>query len=384
MNETDAAKIKSLARDVVNVFGGNDAMSFFVDPNSKPAFVVKYVIEMKDADKDKFDELIDEAVELFNTGGIADFYKNMGMETSYAVKRDVDSYQGISIDSGRFVIKSTVPDSPQGQMINAMYGEGFDYRWAMVDGMCVCVAGGNVDSSIRQLIDQVKAGGPKQMASEMKTALALIPQADKADFVGTYNIPRLFKIIGVMTTMPMPMPQMDISTKSNIAFAGNIANGKMALEVALPKEHLMEMIAMFQKMQQSQKVSELKSAANLKQLGISLAMYANEHEDKFPSSLQELGMYAPSPEAFESPRKPKDFDGPSYIYISGQTIKMNPGNILVYENPAFCSDMINVLYLDAHVEAMKPEAFLQKLEATYKRLGKEMPEIKFKESTEMH
>ena len=57
---------------------------------------------------------------------------------------------------------------------------------------------------------------------------------------------------------------------------------------------------------------------------------------------------------------------------------MHPGNILVYENPEFCSDKINVLFLDSHVQAMKADEFLRELEATYKRLGRKMPEVKFK------
>ena len=36
---------------------------------------------------------------------------------------------------------------------------------------------------------------------------------------------------------------------------------------------------------------------------------------------------------------------------------MNPGNMVAYENPEFCTDSINVLFLDGHVEPMKPDAF---------------------------
>jgi hypothetical protein len=88
------------------------------------------------------------------------------------------------------------------------------------------------------------------LADEAKAALSLIPQAGKADFVGTYNLLRWFKIIGAMT--PMPVPQMDIPTSSNIAFAAKTADGKMTFEIVLPKQHLMEMMGMFQRMQQQQ------------------------------------------------------------------------------------------------------------------------------------
>jgi len=64
-----------------------------------------------------------------------------------------------------------------------------------------------------------------------------------------------------------------------------------------------------------------------------------------------------SPKCLESRRKPPGFDGPSYIYIAGQTVAMEPGNIVAYDNPEFCSDKINVLYMDGHVAAETREKF---------------------------
>jgi len=127
------------------------------------------------------------------------------------------------------------------------------------DGVCVCVIGGDdVNSSIRTLIDKVKAGRrqPKQqLAAETKAALALLPEPTKADFVGTYNYVRLLNMATAIA--PVPMPEIDIPTKSNIAFAGKIGTSKMAVEIALPKEHLTELAAAFQMLQQ-QKLEELK------------------------------------------------------------------------------------------------------------------------------
>jgi prepilin-type processing-associated H-X9-DG protein len=297
---------------------------------------------------------------------------------SFEFKWGVDRYEGVSIDSAKLAIKSTEPNLPQGQMINAMFGDGFNYRWAVADGLWVCTIAKDPNSAIRQLIDEVKAGGPKQIADEMKAALELLPQASKADCVGTFNFLRYFGIITAF--MPIPMPKMDIPTKSNIAFAGRASDGKMTVDIAFPKEHLMEISSFIQKMQQQQ-MGTMTSATNLKQIGLACAMYANDHNDIFPPNLQvlvEKGYL--KPDILESPRKPKDFDGPSYIYISGQTMKMDPSNILVYENPQFCSDKVNILFLDSHVEMMKPDEFLSKLEATYKRLGREMPVIKFKDT----
>ncbi len=122
------------------------------------------------------------------------------------------------------------------------------------------------------------------------------------------------------------------------------------------------------------------SGTNLSGIGKACLIYANDHEDELPPDLEALVREVElSPKALESKLKPKDFDGPGYIYIAGQTVMMSPRNVVAYDNPAFCVDGVNVLFLDSHVEFMKPDAFREVLKATYKRLSREMPEIKFKD-----
>ncbi len=91
--------------------------------------------------------------------------------------------------------------------------------------------------------------------------------------------------------------------------------------------------------------------------------------------MEDIESYLNSPSVLESPRKPDDFDGPSYIYIAGQTMTMSPANVLAYENPEFCYDKITVLFLDGHVESMSRDAFIEVVEATYERLGRPVPQI---------
>ena len=124
------------------------------------------------------------------------------------------------------------------------------------------------------------------------------------------------------------------------------------------------------------------SITNLKQLGLAVIMYADEHDGKLPDSFEQAKEYYKESKILESPLKPKDFAGPSYIYVSGHTMKAeSPARqIVAYENPGYCQDMINALFLDGHVEKMKKDRFLETLEATYKQLGRDMPEIKFKGS----
>jgi len=122
------------------------------------------------------------------------------------------------------------------------------------------------------------------------------------------------------------------------------------------------------------------SGSNLAGIGKACVIYAmEEDEGKYPPTLEKLvELDYISHKQLESPFKPKGFDGPSYIYISGQSARSHPSNVVAYDNPEFCDEGVNVLHVDGHVQWMKPEEFLQALESTYKRLDREMPEIRFK------
>jgi hypothetical protein len=140
-------------------------------------------------------------------------------------------------------------NSPELQMVNNMYGQGINYRWAIVNGLWVCKIS-NDPNAVYELIDRVKAGPPPQMCAEMQKAMSLLPDADSKDFIATYNYLRLFKAMKI--TMPLPMPAIDVPTKSNLVFAAKLQNGTVTLDMALPKEHLAEIMTMFQMiMQQS-------------------------------------------------------------------------------------------------------------------------------------
>jgi hypothetical protein len=125
------------------------------------------------------------------------------------------------------------------------------------------------------------------------------------------------------------------------------------------------------------------SMSNLKQIGLGLLMYADDHDNKLPSDLTAITPYLAGSQVLDSPRKPKNFTESSYIYIPGQTTSTDPGNMVAYENPAFCQDEVSVLFLDGHVEFMKPEAFRRALEATCKKLGRDVPEVRFKDEVKV-
>jgi hypothetical protein len=245
MSADSITEMKSLASEVIGAVEGPVAYSVLSDPKNKPPFAVKYVIAIKD--EQKFSQSVEKAINIMSTSGLMDFYKNMGIETSFSTEKAVESYKGVSISSAKLTMKAGA-DSPQAQMITSMYGEGFDYRWGITDGLFICAVSGDVDSTMHELIDQVKAGGPKEIGAEMKAAQSLLPEAKKADFFVTFNILRFVKMVTSM--VPVPIPLMDIQTESNIVVAGSAADSRMVVNVAVPKQHLSEIMATFMAMQQ--------------------------------------------------------------------------------------------------------------------------------------
>ncbi|UCF15976.1 MAG: hypothetical protein JSW59_00670, partial [Phycisphaerales bacterium] len=148
---------------------------------------------------------------------------------------------------------------------------------------------------------------------------------------------------------------------------GGIAGGALGLGIVMPALARTRQIA-----------RRMVSGTNLSGMGKAMLIYANDHDDKFPPNLNALlGEGLITHKSLESKRRPKGYDGPNFIYIPGQSLSMYPGNIVAYENTEFGTDGTNVLFLDSHVEWMKPDNFLRELEETYERLGREMPEIKF-------
>jgi general secretion pathway protein G len=307
---------------MIGALGGPAACSFVTAAKGKQPFALKYVVAVKD--ENKFNQVIEEACAMISTDALGDFYKSLGTEISFSMKRGVDHYKGVSIDSAKLVMKSTDPNSPQGQMMSAMYGEGFDGRWGMVDGLWVSAVGDDADSAVRELIDEVRAGGPREMSAEVKAALALIPQASKADFVGTYNFLRVSGMFGAM--MPVPMPRLDVPTKSNIAFAGKVGDGKMAIEIALPKQHLTEIMSAIQKLREQKMqmpaARVITTKANLRMLHSAVIQFKLD-TGRFPSEEEGLTVLVEQPTDVENWEPggylktrtiPKDGWGHDFVY----------------------------------------------------------------------
>jgi hypothetical protein len=246
-NADDVVKFKKISAELVDSLADLCICSFSVDPNNKPPFDGEYFLTVKDANK--FNKASDEFVHAWAGSVFDDFYKKMGAKTAFTIKRGVDNYKGIPIDASTFEMNWGDGNSPELQMVNNMYGRGMNYRCAIVNGLWISKISSDANA-LYKLIDRIKAGPPPAMCSEMQKAFALIPDADSKDFLATYNYLRLLKMM--KAAMPDRMPAVDIPTKSNLVFAAKMSNGTVSVDLAIPKEHLSEIMTMFQMAMQQQ------------------------------------------------------------------------------------------------------------------------------------
>ncbi len=250
----EVAKFRQLMIDSADALAGNLAWSMSVNPKNKPPLEFKYAAILKD--KQKFYQVLELSSKMMTEGALADFYKKLGIQMRFDLKRNVETYKDVSIDALHFAMQPTdanKPD-PQTQAMKMMFGEGFELRLATVNNLLLYTMGANPEQKIHTLIDQAKAGGPTQTASEVQAALSLLPDAQKAEVFGTYNLLRAMQL--GMAFAPMPMPPMDVSSQSGgIAFSGDIGEGKWLTNVAIPKQHVLELVGVIMKFQQ-QKMQE--------------------------------------------------------------------------------------------------------------------------------
>ncbi len=103
------------------------------------------------------------------------------------------------------------------------------------------------------IMNKLKATPTKTAAGDLADVTKLIPEASRADFVGKYNMMELFKLQKAMMPMAAPdsnvtEPQVDTSAKSALVYAVKVSGNQLKVDIALPKEHLMEISQASQKL----------------------------------------------------------------------------------------------------------------------------------------
>ncbi len=100
--------------------------------------MLRYVAGVKDAQA--ISRMLEQMPTIFNSGLIAGFYEKMGMKLNVELQRKAETYKDVPIDALKFSFASTDANSPQGQMLSAMYGHGMNIRVAMVNNLLLYTA----------------------------------------------------------------------------------------------------------------------------------------------------------------------------------------------------------------------------------------------------
>lgn len=101
---------------------------------------------------------------------------------------------------------------------------------------------------------------------------------------------------------------------------------------------------------------EVTSRSNLKQIGLGLAIYANDHDGLYPQSLDDLyPNYVTDRRLLVSPST-----GRRYRYISSRRVNEGPQSVIAFEDVDGDARGTNLLFADGHVEfntfTVRPEA----------------------------
>jgi hypothetical protein len=245
MSKAETDKLKKLTTRFINAIGDGIAISMKSGDEKSGPFSFKYVIQVKD--EKAFKEVIEEEFKMIEEGMFDKMYKAFGLDIHLKIERETATYRGVEISSARLSFKMAEEDSKEAEMIDKIWGNGLQIRLALLDGYCAYAFGGDSNKIVRNLIDQIKAGGPEELASEIETAIGVLEaddeqDNDKYDFGGTVNIVRMINMMSsfVEASGGPQMKPMNMLTKSNIVFAGRAREGKLFVESVLPKQHLLE------------------------------------------------------------------------------------------------------------------------------------------------
>lgn len=235
------AQMKTFMGQAIKMMG-SETFTAFSYGSGQPPFMIRQVQDTNDPAFYK--DMMPQGMALANA-----LYEAMEMPLEFTHKPAVETYKNVAIDT--FVISFVAEeDDPAAAIIKQMYGpDGMTYYVAQKENLIFTTFGPNAKNDIKSLIDTPAGKAP---SGELQKAITLLgPAAQKADMVGSINLIKLAKgglgmaqQVGAPAELLAPMAgALDIQTQSCMAASTTIANGKVSGRLALPKQHLMEIVA---------------------------------------------------------------------------------------------------------------------------------------------
>ena len=237
-NQEKQKEFVDLASKAINSLG--DSLAFSMNASEKtPPFNFAYVLNVQDQKALK--ETINDGMAQMKLEIWQQLFKKFGIDIRYTYTENAEKYKDVAID--KVIMTQTVLDQnlPQAKQLANFYGPAFVQKIAYVNDLALIAGGGDVNDLTASLIDKAQSKDAN-VPQGLVNSIALIPDANSYQFVGTYNYLRLMKMV-VKITPQIPVPAevvKQLTTNSDIAFAGDITKTSMEGYIVIPKQHLME------------------------------------------------------------------------------------------------------------------------------------------------
>jgi cytochrome c biogenesis protein CcmG/thiol:disulfide interchange protein DsbE len=247
------AKMKGLTQKMFAAMGDEVSISYSYTAGTPP-FKLQEVFEVKDSAAMK--ALMTESMDYANS-----LYKTMGIPAELKYEPDVSTYKGASIDTISIsIVASDDPNDTMQKEIEKMYGsDGFKYYLAQTPDKFYLAMGPNSEETLKTLIDQ--PASTTAPSGDIKIAMDALKDTPYNDFVFSVNVIKLMKGMGEMMQTMGAQPGMepaaamfsglkDVQTQSCLVTGGKVADGQAALRLAIPKQHLVEIVGIAMQIQQ--------------------------------------------------------------------------------------------------------------------------------------
>ena len=197
-------------------------------------------------------------------GFVNELYKMIGVPAEITYQQDVSTYKNAAIDTMSFSMN--MPNDPNMEMGAAEQAilDNMKYYCARTPDKYLMVMGADGEAALKALIDQsATASAP---SGDIKVAMDTLKDTPYKDFVCSVNVIKLMKGIGEMMqsmgdTMSKDCPEMvdqatlfsglkNVQSQSCLVMGGKCADGEAAMRLAIPKQHLIEIVAAAMQMQQ--------------------------------------------------------------------------------------------------------------------------------------
>ena len=246
-------KMKGLTQKMFAAMGDEVSISYSYTAGTPP-FKLQEVFEVKDSEAMK--ALMTESMDYANS-----LYKTMGISAELKYEPGVSTYKDASIDTISIsIVTSDDPNDTMQKEIEKMYGsDGFKYYLAQTPDKFYLAMGPNSEETLKTLIDQPASTAAP--SGDIKIAMDALKDTPYNDFVFSVNVIKLMKGMGEMMQTMGAQPGMepaaamfsglkDVQTQSCLVTGGKVADGQAALRLAIPKQHLVEIVGIAMQIQQ--------------------------------------------------------------------------------------------------------------------------------------